>query len=113
MLESQEVRGLVLVGRDLLRECRHQRDHDESHAERDYLSYPEPGKALLCQFTFSAVSNVGDSGSPVFQYEASTGKAWLAGIAWGRIVFTQETYFSSMVSVQAELGPLTVSSLIY
>lgn len=46
-------------------------------------SYLSSSTMLRCQYLFYGVGRAGDSGSPVFQYESSTGKAWLGGIMWG------------------------------
>ena len=57
----------------------------------------------------SAVSRAGDSGSPVFSYESSTGKAWLAGILWGSDLQSSST-FSPISGVKTDLGSMTVWS---
>lgn len=69
-------------------------------------------RRLLCQYKFAAVSRPGDSGSPVFAYEASTGKAWLAGIMWGSDGYALTT-FSPIAGIKTDLGAMTVSSPLY
>jgi hypothetical protein len=66
---------------------------------------------IRCQYTVSAVVHGGDSGSPVFSYELSTGKAWLAGILWG----TTGTgfIFSPLSGVKSDLGAMTVSKPVF
>jgi hypothetical protein len=66
---------------------------------------------LLCQYGVSAIARAGDSGSPVFSYELSTGKAWLAGILWARSLegFT----FSPLSGVKTDLGAMTVSKPVF
>jgi hypothetical protein len=66
-------------------------------------------RVLRCQYSVSAVARSGDSGSPVFSYEASTGKAWLAGILWGTD-FQTVSVFSPISGVKTDLGAMTVSS---
>lgn len=71
-----------------------------------------PGsKMLRCQYTVSGVAVQGDSGSPVFSYELSTGKAWIAGVEWGATLdsFT----FSPLSGVKADLGAMTVSKPVF
>ncbi len=78
------------------------------------LGYPVTGKELKCQFSSLAVVRSGDSGSPVFQYEASTGKAWLAGVVWGLIYPDHwESVFSPLDGIKTDIGAMTVSSLIF
>jgi hypothetical protein len=80
----------------------------------DVIDWPATGKILKCQFTTLAVSRSGDSGSPVFQYESSTGKAWLGGVAWGILdIGYYETVFSSIDGIKTDMGSLTVSSPIF
>jgi len=80
----------------------------------DMLDWPATGKILKCQFTTLAVSRNGDSGSPIFQYETSTGKAWLGGVSWGILeVPYYVTVFSSIDGVKTDLGSLTVSSPVF
>jgi hypothetical protein len=73
----------------------------------EWLNFPAPGYALLCQYNASAGGAPGDSGSPVFTYDASTGKAWLIGIlhsaAYGAMTF------SPLDGVKTDLGAMTVS----
>ncbi|MGQ0702818.1 MAG: hypothetical protein ACT4PM_06765 [Gemmatimonadales bacterium] len=80
----------------------------------DIIDYPTPGKILKCQFTSLAVSRNTDSGSSVFQYEASTGKAWLGGIVWGVLnIGYLETAFSSLDGIKTDLGSMTVYSSVF
>lgn len=66
------------------------------------------GGELLCQYTVSSVGKFGDSGSPVFAYEAATNRAWLAGVVIGGTFV-----FSSMDGIRGDLGSMTVSSSYY
>jgi hypothetical protein len=74
--------------------------------------YYATGKLLRCQYDFSAVARSGDSGSPVFQYESSTGKAWLGGILWGSDG-SSTSVFSPISGVKTDLGSLTVYSKFF
>ncbi len=68
-------------------------------------------KDLLCQFSATFVSRNGDSGSPVFKYNPTLGTASLAGIyhSFGGGV----SVFSPISGVKADLGAMTVYSLVY
>jgi len=68
-------------------------------------------KLLRCRYSTSAVVRSGDSGAPVFQYEASTGKAWLGGVIWGTAATI--SYFSPLSGVKSDLGSMTVHSTVY
>lgn len=70
------------------------------------------GKKLRCQYEFSGVARGGDSGSPVFQFEDATGKAWLAGMMWGSNG-SSATVFSPLAGIKTDLGSLTVSSPVF
>jgi hypothetical protein len=67
---------------------------------------------LRCQFDVTAVVKPGDSGSPVFSYELSTGKAWLAGILWGKLS-GNDFIFSPLSGVKTDLGAMTVSKPVF
>lgn len=75
-------------------------------------SYVSNPNVLLCQYAFSAVSRAGDSGSPVFSYEAATGKAWLAGILWGSDG-QSSSVFSPVAGIKSDLGAMTVWSSVF
>ena len=76
----------------------------------DYVDYPASGKILKCQYTSLAVVRSGDSGSPVFQYESATGKAWLGGIIWGyEYDAGYQSIFSPIDGIKTDLGSMTVT----
>ena len=75
-------------------------------------SYIASSKLLRCQYLFSGVARSGDSGSPVFSYEAATGKAWLAGILWGSNTQTA-SIFSPIAGIKTDLGAMTVWSSVF
>jgi hypothetical protein len=68
-------------------------------------------KDLLCQYKATFVSASGDSGSPVFTYNASLGTASLAGImhSYGG----GYSIFSTISGVKTDLGAMTVWSDVY
>jgi hypothetical protein len=68
-------------------------------------------KDLLCQYTATYVSRNGDSGAPVFTYNASLGTASLAGIHHSSS--GGYSYFSPISGVKTDLGSMTVYSLVY
>lgn len=77
----------------------------------DSYGYPATSNIIRCQYIFSAISRSGDSGSPVFQYQSSTGKAWLAGIVW--LGGGTSSVFSPISGIKTDLGALTVSSPVF
>src|SRR5439155_15363205 len=62
---------------------------------------------ILCQYIVNTTSLDGDSGSPVFQFSATTGNGMFAGILWGGSAdpMTAVTMiFSSITGIDQELG---------
>jgi hypothetical protein len=62
----------------------------------------------LCQTLVSAGVGAGDSGSPVFRRQGTTGNVTLVGILWGGSG-TSLYVFSPISNIEAELGALTTS----
>lgn len=71
------------------------------------LTRQSGGPWLTCQSLVRALSNSGDSGSPVFA-RVGTGDATLHGILWGGTRTGTEFVFSPFAMLQLELGRLTV-----
>jgi hypothetical protein len=64
----------------------------------------DTGITILCQYTVATTSQPGDSGSPVFEFNASTDTGWFAGILWGGSFDGTSMIFSPINSIDAELG---------
>lgn len=78
----------------------------------DSYGFPTSTNIIRCQYIFSGISRAGDSGSPVFKYESSTGKAWLGGILWAS-AGSSGSIFSPISGVKTDLGSLTVWSGVF
>lgn len=77
----------------------------------DYYSFGSAQGIARCQYSVGAYGAGGDSGSPVFSYDALTGKAWLAGVLWG--VTGNSFSFSPLDGIKTDLGAMTVYSAIF
>ena len=64
----------------------------------------DTGITILCQYTVATTSLGGDSGSPVFEFNAATGTGLFAGILWGGAFDGSSMTFSPINHIDAELG---------
>jgi hypothetical protein len=66
----------------------------------------DTGETMLCQLLVSAKSDHGDSGSPVFVYDAPSSTASFAGILWGGSESEDGTSLSAVSPVSALIAEL-------
>ncbi len=63
-------------------------------------------KFFLMQAELAVESHPGDSGGPVFRYNAEDGTASLAGVIWAGGVGVSVSYFSPIGAIEGDLGTL-------
>jgi len=61
-------------------------------------------RTMLCQVQVASVSQPGDSGSPVFEFDPAVGAGSFAGILWGGALDGSSMVYSPIDNIQQELG---------